>query len=143
LYSIGIRRKKRRCDSAQMETRTRRYRIVALRQAISSPNVSVNTRLQGKLSTMPHPVRRRLLAVTIAFAASGSALAAPPVLNDLEYFSKPGLDVLAFNHHYDGPLSDATRPGVASRHPRVRTATQRRRQGLVQAPSPPLPPRAP
>src|SRR5690606_39201075 len=72
--SIGIRRKKRRCDSAQMETRTRRYRIVALRQAISSPNVSVNTRLQGKLSTMPHPVRRRLLAVTIAFAASGSAL---------------------------------------------------------------------
>src|SRR5690606_20136780 len=123
LYSIGIRRKKRRCDSAQMETRTRRYRIVALRQAISSPNVSVNTRLQGKLSTMPHPVRRRLLAVTIAFAASGSALAAPPVLNDLEYFSKPGLDVLAFNNYYDGLFSDSKHAGVELIHHGVRTAT--------------------
>jgi len=72
---------------------------------------------------MPHPVRRRLLAVTLALAASGSAFAAPPVLNELEYFSKPGLDVLAFSNYYDGLFSDSKHAGVELIHHGVRTAT--------------------
>ena len=72
---------------------------------------------------MPHPARRRLLAVSLALVASGSALAAPPVLNELEYFSKPGLDVLAFSNYYDGLFSDAKHAGVELIHHGVRTAT--------------------
>lgn len=72
---------------------------------------------------MPYPVRRRLLAAALALAAAGPALAAPPALNELEYFSKPGLDVLAFNNYYDGLFSDAKHAGVELIHHGVRTAT--------------------
>ena len=72
---------------------------------------------------MPYPVRRRLLAAALALAAAGPALAAPPALNELEYFSKPGLDVLAFNNYYDGLFSDAKHAGVEPIHHGVRTAT--------------------
>src|SRR5690606_1689654 len=109
--------------SRDRATRIQRNRNVAPPQAIPGPNVSVNTRLPGKSSTMPHPVRRRLFAATIALAACGSVLAAPPALNDLEYFSKPGLDVLAFNNYYDGLFSDSKHAGVELIHHGVRTAT--------------------
>ena len=73
---------------------------------------------------MPHVVRRRLLAVTVALAAvAPTAFAASPQLNDLEYFSKPGLDVLAFSNYYDGLFSDAKHAGVELIHHGVRTAT--------------------
>lgn len=72
---------------------------------------------------MPYPVRRRLLAAALALAAAGPALGAPPALNELEYFSKPGLDVLAFNNYYDGLFSDAKHAGVELIHHGVRTAT--------------------
>ena len=73
---------------------------------------------------MPHVVRRRLLAVTVALAAvAPTAFAASPQLNDLEYFSKPGLDVLAFSNYYDGLFSDAKHAGFELIHHGVRTAT--------------------
>src|SRR5690606_6607053 len=59
----------------------------------------------------------------LALAAAGPALAAPSALNELEYFSKPGLDVLAFNNYYDGLFSDAKHAGVELIHHGVRTAT--------------------
>ena len=69
-------------------------------------------------------VRARVLAVAIALAAaSGTAPAAPLELNELEYFSKPGLDVLAFSNYYDGLFSDAKHAGVELIHHGVRTAT--------------------
>jgi endoglucanase len=72
---------------------------------------------------MPYPARR-LLAITLALAvAAPAALAAPPELNELEYFSKPGLDVLAFSNYYDGLFSDAKHAGVELIHHGVRTAT--------------------
>ena len=72
---------------------------------------------------MPYPVRRRLLAATLAAVVALPVFAAPPQLNELEYFSKPGLDVLAFSNYYDGLFSDAKHAGVELIHHGVRTAT--------------------
>ena len=44
-------------------------------------------------------------------------------LNDREYFTKPGLDVLVFSNWYDGNFSDSKIAGVELIHHGVRTAT--------------------
>ncbi|TWT20104.1 glycoside hydrolase [Luteimonas marina] len=81
---------------------------------------------------MTHPSRRRpacgqrrLLASVLALAIAWPAAAAAeaPVLNELEYFSKRGLDVLVFNNYYDGLFSDSKIAGVELIHHGVRTAT--------------------
>ena len=71
-----------------------------------------------------HTSIRRLVALffiaaPIGFAARADSL----VLNDKEYFSKRGLDVLVFNNVYDGLFSDAKIAGIELIHHGVRTAT--------------------
>ncbi len=44
-------------------------------------------------------------------------------LNDLEYFTKPGLDVLVFSNWYDGNFSDSKIAGIEMIHHGVRTMT--------------------
>ncbi|MGJ4802556.1 glycoside hydrolase family 9 protein [Luteimonas sp. SDU82] len=75
---------------------------------------------------MSHPSpARRLAAASIAIALAWpvAAVAEAPVLNELEYFHKRGLDVLAFSNYYDGLFSDAKHAGVELIHHGVRTAT--------------------
>src|SRR5262249_19218525 len=64
---------------------------------------------------------RLLLAATLLAAAA--AAAADLTLNDREYFSTRGLDVLAFSNAYDGNFSDSEIAGVELIHHGVRTAT--------------------
>ncbi|HVF15845.1 MAG TPA: cellulase N-terminal Ig-like domain-containing protein, partial [Steroidobacteraceae bacterium] len=59
------------------------------------------------------------VAVTHSIAAQSDSL----VLNDKEYLSKRGLDVLVFSNAYDGLFSDAKIAGVELIHHGVRTAT--------------------
>ncbi len=66
---------------------------------------------------------RSILAAALAAAIMPSAFAEPLRLNDKEYFSRPGLDVLAFSNYYDGLFSDAKHAGVELIHHGVRTAT--------------------
>lgn len=62
---------------------------------------------------------------------SASPTAPPPstpatprlILNDREYFTTPGLDVLAFSNWYDGNFSDSKIAGIELIHHGVRTAT--------------------
>ena len=73
---------------------------------------------------MPQSARRRLsVLLSIACAWPLLAGAEPLVLNEQEYFSKRGLDVLAFSNYYDGLFSDAKHAGVELVHHGVRTAT--------------------
>lgn len=71
----------------------------------------------------PHIRRLAGLLLALAVAAPGTAAEAPLALNELEYFSKRGLDVLVFNNYYDGLFSDAKHAGVELVHHGVRTAT--------------------
>src|SRR5690606_34276503 len=66
---------------------------------------------------------RSILAAALAAAILPSAFAEPLRLNEQEYFSRPGLDVLAFSNYYDGLFSDAKHAGVELIHHGVRTAT--------------------
>jgi endoglucanase len=68
---------------------------------------------------------RALMAALLVVAATDSVVAQSDslVLNDKEYFSKQGLDVLVFNNVYDGLFSDAKIAGVELIHHGVRTAT--------------------
>lgn len=66
---------------------------------------------------------RSILAAALTATILPSALAEPLRLNEQEYFSRPGLDVLAFSNYYDGLFSDAKHAGVELIHHGVRTAT--------------------
>src|SRR5690606_30339723 len=68
-------------------------------------------------------IRTRSILAAALVAALPSALAEPLKLNEQEYFSRPGLDVLVFNNYYDGLFSDAKHAGVELIHHGVRTAT--------------------
>jgi endoglucanase len=61
------------------------------------------------------------LGLTLSFGLPVSA--ANLTLNEREYFSSPGLDVLAFSNVYDGNFSDSKIAGVEIIHHGVRTAT--------------------
>ncbi|WP_202840009.1 glycoside hydrolase family 9 protein [Luteimonas saliphila] len=76
-------------------------------------------------SRRPQPGPRRALASVLALALAWpvTASAEAPVLNELEYFHKRGLDVLVFNNYYDGLFSDSKHAGVELVHHGVRTAT--------------------
>ena len=80
--------------------------------------------MRRPVHSVPRP-RRRLLSCVLAAAllVPGLAGAVPLELNELEYFHKRGLDVLAFNNYYDGLFSDAKHAGVELIHHGVRTAT--------------------
>ncbi|HEU4625327.1 MAG TPA: glycoside hydrolase family 9 protein [Steroidobacteraceae bacterium] len=65
--------------------------------------------------------RAYLLVATLVAATTASA--ADLTLNDREYFSARGLDVLAFSNVYDGNFSDSKIAGVELIHHGVRTAT--------------------
>src|SRR5690606_32912589 len=71
----------------------------------------------------PRSIRARSILAAALVAALPSALAEPLRLNEQEYFSRPGLDVLVFNNYYDGLFSDAKHAGVELIHHGVRTAT--------------------
>src|SRR5690606_19478136 len=65
-----------------------------------------------------------------AFSVSLSVMAAVPalakdtlVLNDKDYFEKPGLNVLVFSNWYDGLFSDSKTSGVEIIHHGDRTVT--------------------
>src|SRR6476660_2805946 len=64
---------------------------------------------------------RILLTATVLAAATASA--ADLTLNEREYFTTRGLDVLAFSNSYDGDFSDSKIAGVELIHHGVRTAT--------------------
>jgi len=70
---------------------------------------------------LSHRLPAACLAAVVAWPAA--AVAEGPVLNELEYFSKRGLDVLVFNNYYDGLFSDSKIAGVELIHHGVRTAT--------------------
>lgn len=61
-------------------------------------------------------------AALLAFACA-SVSAQSLELNDREYFTKRGLDVLVFSNYYDGNFSDSKIAGVELIHHGVRTAT--------------------
>ncbi|MFO7304043.1 MAG: glycoside hydrolase family 9 protein [Gammaproteobacteria bacterium] len=63
-----------------------------------------------------------LSAALLALASSG-ATAEGLKLNEREYFSKRGLDVLVFSNWYDGNFSDSKIAGIELIHHGVRTAT--------------------
>lgn len=72
----------------------------------------------------------KVIAVSLAgFAASGATAFAAQnggaglALNEREYFSTPGLDVLVFSNYYDGSFDDSKIAGVELIHHGVRTAT--------------------
>jgi len=67
----------------------------------------------------------KLAAVFFAAFIGTMAQAAAPqlVLNEKEYFTTPGLDVLVFSNTYDGLFSDAKIAGIELIHHGVRTAT--------------------
>ncbi len=78
------------------------------------------------------PVLLLAAAAVAAMMAPGSAASAQatapasaivPTLNDREYFTMPGLDVLVFSNWYDGSFSDAKIAGIELIHHGVRTAT--------------------
>jgi endoglucanase len=67
-------------------------------------------------------------SIACAFLVSAATVSAqspgpPLVLNDREYLSARGLDVLAFSNRYDGNFSDSKVAGVELIHHGVRTAT--------------------
>lgn len=67
-----------------------------------------------------------LAALVLAASATlpvGGALAQTLQLNDREYFTTPGVDVLVFSNWYDGLFSDAKIAGVELIHHGERTAT--------------------
>ena len=78
-----------------------------------------------KQTSPTRPLARRLTAACVAAALAWplAAAAEAPVLNELEYFHKRGLDVMAFSNYYDGLFSDAKHAGVELIHHGVRTAT--------------------
>src|SRR5262245_30598687 len=66
------------------------------------------------------------VAVFCAAFIATSAQAAEPqklILNEQEYFTTPGLDVLVFSNTYDGLFSDAKIAGIELIHHGVRTVT--------------------
>lgn len=72
--------------------------------------------------------RARIGLASLALATSAglqpaSALAQTLQLNDREYFTTPGVDVLMFSNWYDGLFSDAKIAGVEMIHHGERTAT--------------------
>lgn len=105
-------------------------RLLQRRKSRRAADVSVNILFRGNTMTDPNRrpaarVPRRLLACVLAatLASPLAAWSAPPELNELEYFHKRGLDVLAFSNYYDGLFSDAKHAGVELIHHGVRTAT--------------------
>src|SRR5690606_2535610 len=90
-------------------------------------NVSVHIEPEGSQRMTPRrsprSIRARSILAAALVAALPSALAEPLRLNEQEYFSRPGLDVLVFNNYYDGLFSDANHAGVELIHHGVRTAT--------------------
>ncbi|HEU4601298.1 MAG TPA: glycoside hydrolase family 9 protein [Steroidobacteraceae bacterium] len=70
---------------------------------------------------------RRLTALCVVLSASLSSHAASDSaqlkLNDKEYFTTRGLDVLVFSNWYDGNFSDSKIAGIELIHHGVRTAT--------------------
>ena len=67
---------------------------------------------------------RRLIAISLFIVAQSVAAQSDSlVLNEKEYFSKRGFDVLVFSNVYDGLFSDAKIAGVELIHHGVRTAT--------------------
>ena len=75
---------------------------------------------------------RIALLLTFAAATAAAATAPPPArpmaerplaLNEKEYFSKRGLDVLVFTNEYNGMFFDEKTAGVEMIHHGVRTAT--------------------
>ena len=104
--------------------------VLRRRKAPGASDVSVNIfrprgfAMRRPVHSVPRP-RRRLLSCVLAAAllVPGLAGAAPLELNELEYFHKRGLDVLAFNNYYDGLFSDAKHAGVELIHHGGRTAT--------------------
>ena len=71
------------------------------------------------------PSFRRLRPALAALLLCALPAAAAPALklNDQEYLSTPGLDVLVFSNYYDGNFSDSKIAGVELIHHGVRTAT--------------------
>src|SRR5690606_25329905 len=66
----------------------------------------------------------RLTAATALLAVTCTSLSAQTLeLNDREYFTKRGLDVLVFSNWYDGNFSDSKIAGIELIHHGVRTAT--------------------
>jgi Glycosyl hydrolase family 9./N-terminal ig-like domain of cellulase. len=78
----------------------------------------------GWLSTrrLASLARSATSAFVLACACSGVSAAALE-LNDREYFTKRGLDVLVFSNWYDGNFSDSKIAGIELIHHGVRTAT--------------------
>src|SRR5690606_31943760 len=65
-----------------------------------------------------------VLSVSICVGAAAPVYAKEPlVLNDKDYFEKPGLNVLVFSNWYDGLFSDAKTSGVEIIHHGERTVT--------------------
>src|SRR5690606_20367115 len=81
--------------------------VLRRRKAPGASDVSVNIfrprgfAMRRPVHSVPRP-RRRLLSCVLAAAllVPGLAGAVPLELNELEYFHKRGLDVLAFNNYY-------------------------------------------
>src|SRR5690606_20623250 len=66
----------------------------------------------------------RSAAATALLAVTCTSLSAQTLeLNDREYFTKRGLDVLVFSNWYDGNFSDSKIAGIELIHHGVRTAT--------------------
>ena len=68
-------------------------------------------------------IRHTVLAAALLCAGLTAHAGTGLRLGEAGYFSKPGLDVLAFSNVYDGNFSDAKIAGVELIHHGVRTAT--------------------
>ncbi|WP_372016547.1 glycoside hydrolase family 9 protein [Pseudoxanthomonas sp. 10H] len=77
--------------------------------------------LRRTAPTRPLPIA--LLAAALAVALPGAAAERGLRLDEAGYFSRPGLDVLAFSNTYDDNFSDSKIAGVELIHHGVRTAT--------------------
>jgi endoglucanase len=67
---------------------------------------------------------RSLLTIALALCAAGAfAQDEPLTVNDRQYFSKRGLDVLVFTNEYNGMFFDEKTAGLEMIHHGVRTAT--------------------
>jgi endoglucanase len=82
------------------------------------------TEFAARFSTRSLTSFARLTTTTLVLALACTVVGAEDLaLNEQEYFSKPGLDVLVFSNWYDGNFSDSKIAGIEMIHHGERTVT--------------------